>query len=447
MFKVRWISPLCLIILVFCLSLPAAPPVDRPRVDGHGKILFAGKTFTTWGEYFKSDEFRLSGRRCGTGLRPYHPGPAKRTLAAEDCSLQQTAILPEYWPVEVLTIPVVFHVIYHPGGEGNIPDQRIYDQLTALNEDFRAMPETPGANGSDTRIQFELAGITRTADESWFNDEDETAYKSALAWNPAEYLNIYLNTAGGYLGYSYYPQDQAPPELDGIVLLYEVCGGRNLEGMEPYDQGRTLTHETGHYLGLLHTFENGCGEGYTAGDLIADTNPEQEEHYGCEPTNSCGFEDPIHNYMNYTDDLCMEEFTPEQANRAVCSLQSYRPATWYYDNGENEPELFIAESRLTIYRTHQGTYFCRGVFRIGNSAGKYPSGVQVSMRWTGQTEAAEVKTSNPRGYVVFYSGEVPAIGEFILSITNLYHPDHRYPLRQQEYRSGGGLNPAFTQLQ
>jgi hypothetical protein len=194
-----------------------------------------------------------------------------------------------------------------------------------LNEDYRAVPGSMGAPDFDTKIQFELAGITRTANDVWFQDQNERQYKTQLGWDQDRYLNVYVNSSSGFLGYSYLPQDNVDKVLDGVVILFRAVGGR-YTGFDPYNQGRTLVHEIGHYLGLLHPFEGyACLDGYDAGDLIADTNSENDEHYACTQTFSCGTPDNIHNYMSYTNDACMSEFTSEQANRAVCSLLNYRP--------------------------------------------------------------------------------------------------------------------------
>lgn len=162
------------------------------------------------------------------------------------------------------------------------------------------------------------------------------AYKKALGEDQDLYLNVYSNSADGYLGYSYFPQSEAGTVLDGVVVLYEAVGGRD-NGYGNYNQGRTLVHEIGHYLGLYHTFEGGstCENSYGGGDFIVDTNAESEEHYGCTQTYTCGVADPIDNYMNYTDDSCMAGFTGEQANRAVCSLVNYRPDLYRVVNDEN----------------------------------------------------------------------------------------------------------------
>jgi hypothetical protein len=112
------------------------------------------------------------------------------------------------------------------------------------------------------------------------------------------------------------------------VILWSAFGRPALGGA-PYDQGRTLTHEVGHYLGLFHTFEGGCSTSacHTTGDRICDTASEANPEFGC-PAGavSCSSTpDPIHNYMDYTDDTCMTNFTQEQTRRMRCTLQSYRP--------------------------------------------------------------------------------------------------------------------------
>jgi hypothetical protein len=358
------------------LGLIAVPPnllsenVNKDfEIKTGGKITAGGQEFASFSEYFNSKYFKSLGRRCGVRHRDikrsdiYTPAGSK-----SDCSLSKTAIKSEYNPTNVIIIPIVFHVIYKTDGTGNISDQRIADQVEVLNEDYRAMAGTLGAKGNDSMIQFELQDITRTANNLWFRDTvvSEKAFKQALGWDQNKYLNVYTNDAGGYLGYSYLPQEEAGNYLDGVVMLYEAVGGRDLAGMDPYDQGRTLVHEIGHYLGLLHTFGDdsgpGCYTGYTAGDLIDDTNSENDEHYGCTQTYSCGTADPIHNYMNYTDDICMYEFTEEQINRVLCSIFNYRPNL--YESGEtdsiivtspNGGESWTAGTTHTVKWTSTGT--------------------------------------------------------------------------------------------
>ena len=327
MFKVKMLFPVMGLILFAAVPLTAAGEEAQQksvfRVDEQGLIYTEAGVFGSFAEYFRSDYFRLSGRRCLVKPAPYSPGLDERLRVSSDCTDNQTVIRSEYWPQNTLSMKIVFHVIQNSSGRGAVSDNQIRSQVAVLNEDFGALSGTLGERGFNTRLNFVLAGITRSVNDSWFNDRDEMAYKRALAWDPNRYINIYTNSAGGYLGYSYTPQLNAGEIHDGVVMLYEVVGGRD-SGVDVYDQGRTLVHELGHYFGLLHTFEEGCTNSYRSGDLIVDTPAEAEEHYDCIETHTCGSADPIHNYMNYTPDSCMNRFTREQANRMVCSIMTYR---------------------------------------------------------------------------------------------------------------------------
>lgn len=115
-------------------------------------------------------------------------------------------------------------------------------------------------------------------------------------------------------------------DADRVVVLHEAFGRGS--PLRPFDLGRTATHEVGHYLGLYHTFDGGCGtiSGCDrTGDLICDTNRQSTPTWGCPASaTSCGAPAPFDNYMDYSDDRCMERFTPIQARRMRCTLESYR---------------------------------------------------------------------------------------------------------------------------
>ncbi|MEQ1631630.1 MAG: zinc metalloprotease [Planctomycetota bacterium] len=273
--------------------------------------------------------------RCGTPTQFGTSNPAD----APDCGLNLTN--PAAWaPTTVLRIPVVVHVIANTGGTGNLSDTVVQSQITVLNEDFRALAGTPGAPGFDTKVEFFLAttdplgaptnGIRRYTNATWFNDTG--SYWTTIAWDTTRYLNIYTNSAGGGGTLGYVPDlPQGGSVLnttaDRVVILYSAFG-RPATGGAPYNQGRTCTHEVGHFLGLFHTFQGGCGTAscYTTGDRICDTAAEQTARFGCPTTAvSCGTPDPIRNYMDYTDDSCMTNFTAEQAARIRCTLANYRP--------------------------------------------------------------------------------------------------------------------------
>jgi len=177
-------------------------------------------------------------------------------------------------------------------------------------------------------------GITRDCNTTWFNDGG--GYFNTLAWDPNRYINVYTNNGGGALGYvPFLPADNGGANVgsnaDRIVILWDTFG-RNAPAM-PFHLGRTVTHEAGHYFGLEHTFhtQGSCGSAtppgcYTSGDLICDTNVEQSPYFGCGGDRStCSSVDPKDNYMDYSDDICMEQFTVEQVRRMRCTLENYRP--------------------------------------------------------------------------------------------------------------------------
>jgi len=307
--------------------------------------------------YLRSDYFRENGMRCGTKAPPMTRTLSVAERSVAHCASSLTSLQDEYWPTSVTyVLPVWFHVIYRSDGTGYVTDSRIRAQIQALNEDYAALAGTAGANGFNTRIQFELVGITRTVNDAWFDDDNENAYKPVLNKDPSRYVNIYTTSAAGYLGYAYFPQGSAGMWWDGIVLLHTVVGGRNNASYYPaYNQGRTLVHEMGHYLGLYHTFghsEGSCENTYTGGDLIVDTPAEGVIHYDCIQTTSCGSLDPIHNYMSYTDDSCMYQFSREQANRTVCSLVNYRQAAYQMITDPSDPVQFVPSVLMPLLLSH-----------------------------------------------------------------------------------------------
>jgi hypothetical protein len=275
------------------------------------------------------------GVRCGVPPRAQRPAPLIEIPS--DCGFEMTNPSEEYAPTTMFEIPVVVHVIEHSDGTGHLTPEQVQSQIDVLNEDFLALPGTNGAGGTDARIQFRLAtvdaeglptsGITYTVNDFWFNDNG--AYWNALAWDTRRFLNIYVNDLPeDLIGYAYPAQYGLAGLDEDRVVVDWIVFGRNAAYGPPYDQGRTATHEIGHYLGLEHTFEGGCAGGncYATGDLICDTNEVAFENYGCDTSAaSCGASDPIHNYMDYTDDLCMWEFTPEQVRRMRCTLIHWRP--------------------------------------------------------------------------------------------------------------------------
>lgn len=236
----------------------------------------------------------------------------------------------------VVTIPVVFHVVYNTSAQ-NISDALIYAQLDQLNKDYARLNSdagnTPSAFQSlatNTQIQFCLAqrdpsgaattGIVRKSTTvTSFSSNDAVKYSAQggdNAWDATKYLNIWVcNLGGGLLGYAQFPGGAAA--TDGVVVLFSSVGSLSTPGSAaPYNYGRTMTHEVGHWLNLRHIW----GDANCGNDLVSDTPTQQTSNYGCPtfPKVTCSNGpngDMFMNYMDYTDDGCMNMFTVGQASR------------------------------------------------------------------------------------------------------------------------------------
>jgi hypothetical protein len=223
------------------------------------------------------------------------------------------------------TISVYFHVINKGSGiaNGDISDAMITEQMNVLNDAY-----------APWGWSFVLTAVDRTTNATWYtagyNTTAETNMKNALRRGTADDLNIYTNNmGGGLLGWATFPSSYASnPKKDGVVILFSSLPGGNAV---PYNEGDTATHEVGHWMGLYHTFQGGCARSATSGgDLVADTPAERSPAYGC-PNNrdSCAGPklpglDPITNFMDYTDDSCMFEFSAGQDTRMDAQFTAYR---------------------------------------------------------------------------------------------------------------------------
>ena len=329
-------------IVLAASAAVASPAMQEVEYRADGSVRVDNQVFPTREAYHRSQLFQASGARCGSAPRDPALLDAMQLVAASDCTLNSTKINQDYNDSRTFVIPVVFHVIKKTDGTGDISPALLQSQIEILNQDFNAMANTPGAQGTNAKLQFTLAkldpmgnpttGFEVVTNNTYFNDPGSggtNSMKRALKWDPAHYLNVYTNDAGGggTLGYSTFPAEDAGGAEDGVDLNWEYVG-RNPPGGAPYDMGRTATHEIGHYLGLFHTFQSGCGSAsapYTSGDLIGDTVRESQANYGCSPVSSgCGGMSPIENFMDYSEDACMTKFTPEQVNRIRCSIVNYR---------------------------------------------------------------------------------------------------------------------------
>jgi PKD repeat protein len=255
----------------------------------------------------------VEGSRCGAPLQSIER--TEQVAQEVDAWLRAGGLSPE--KAGPVTIPVAVHVVAHADGYGDLTSQEISAQMQVLNQAY---------NG--TSYSFSLASTDRTYNTKWsthrYGSRDERRMKQALAVDPATTLNIYFcDIGGGLLGYATFP-DMYPEDdyRHGVVCLFaSVPGG----AAAPYNEGDTATHEVGHFLGLYHTFQGGCNN---PGDYVADTPPEASPAYGCPiGRDSCagGGADPIHNFMDYTDDDCMDRFTTDQGARMDQQMGLYRP--------------------------------------------------------------------------------------------------------------------------
>jgi hypothetical protein len=213
------------------------------------------------------------------------------------------------------TIPVWFHVVAAStdADDGWVSNKQVRDQIAVLNHTFAG-----GRGGADTGFRYRLAGTTRTVNAEWFAQETfaaEVEMKSALKRGDATTLNIYSTSGGGFLGWAYYPKIVVYKHyqvLDGVVIHFGSMPGGSIAR---FNLGFTATHEVGHWLGLAHTFEQGCqGHGDYIDDTPAEATPTSRCPIGKDTCPEPGV-DPIHNYMDYSDDACYTEFTAGQADR------------------------------------------------------------------------------------------------------------------------------------
>ncbi|WP_298284972.1 zinc metalloprotease [uncultured Lutibacter sp.] len=213
-----------------------------------------------------------------------------------------------------INIPVYVYVIYSNASQ-NISDAQVNSQISVLNADFNDtnyndVPAEFQSVGADIDINFTLATIDRQAN-STTNWGTNNAVKSAYPAVPGHLTIWVANIGGGILGYAQFPGGNA--STDGVVISPQYFGTTGT-AQAPFDKGRTATHEVGHWLNLRHIWGDGrCKQD----DFVADTPSSDGPNYGCPsyPTVNCRSNDMTMNYMDYTDDACMNMFTLGQKDR------------------------------------------------------------------------------------------------------------------------------------
>lgn len=331
-------------------------------------------------------------------------------------------------------IPVVIHVI-HDGGANNISDAQIQTQIDVLNEDFRRKTGTNGFGaGVDTDIEFCLAkkdplgkctnGIVRiNSPLSNHQTYQRSMLKQLSYWDNTRYLNMYvvknINNGNGILGYSSFPG--GPADEDGIVVKHNYFGRI---GTAASSLGRTTTHEIGHWFGLYHTFNNGCGtDTCNGGDFVCDTPPAANPNYGC-PTsvNSCTIDnlsDQVRNYLDYSNDNCKNIFTVGQRSRMHATLSTLRDTIWQPWNLDSTgcDSGYISSNCKVIadFVTHTPAICVGNTITFYNKSQNNPTAYQ----WFFQGGTPSVSSvANP---TVTY----PALGNFLVKLitTNVYGTD------------------------
>lgn len=300
--------------------------------------------------------FAQTPHRCGTQehndyLMQTRPGYAKAIEKSQKTIEEWLQKHQQYNPKSntIDTIPVVVHVVYQNATE-NISDAQVKSQIRILNEDFGRMnvdsvntPAVWQSVAGRLPYRFVLArrkpdgtattGIERVsttvASFSTNDNVKSTTTGGANSWDVTKYLNIWVCDLGNsLLGYGEFPVG-TPSNTYGFVCHYKYFGDVGT-ATAPYDKGRTTTHEIGHCFNLNHIWgdDNGACSG---SDNVADTPNQAGENYGCPTfplTDNCSSASPgvmFMNYMDYTDDACMNMFTQGQATRMVAAVTSFYP--------------------------------------------------------------------------------------------------------------------------
>lgn len=354
----------------------------------------------------------------------------------------------------VITIPVIVHVVHNgePVGQGrNLSEAQVKAQLETLNEDFRRRGGTRGFNadpaGADIEIEFCPAAIDRQGRAmaergidrvngnraNWDRDEIEGVLKPSTFWDSNKYFNIWVlefNSADRLLGYAQFPSQSSlpgiptssPASTDGVVVNYRSFGNAEkgtFPGMQaPYNLGRTLTHEVGHWLGLRHIWgDANCGD-----DFCGDTPPQASESRGCQVGRvSCGGANMVQNYMDYSDDACFTTFTSDQKARmrAVMDISPRRASLLT----ANVCGTQVVSRPVPNFRAETRRVLLGGTIRFTDLSANFPT------RWEWTFEGGTPATSTEQNPTVIYSTP----GKFKVTLQVFNSVGASEPLVRTEY--------------
>ncbi|MBL7875328.1 MAG: PKD domain-containing protein, partial [Cyclobacteriaceae bacterium] len=346
----------------------------------------------------------------------------------------------------VLFIPIIVHVVHNgePIGKGlNISQAQVQSQIEVLNEDFRKKLGTPGYNtnpvGADIEIEFCLSPVDQNGNAlaqpgihryngnkaTWTRNEIENQLKPTTIWNPNFFYNIWTLKFGGIdanlLGYAQFPDQSGlsglnpvggPASTDGVVVQYTSFGDGFPIQQPPYNQGRTLTHETGHWLGLRHIWGDG---GCTADDFVADTPLQGSESRGC-PTNKLSCDGinlaMVQNYMDYSDDACMNIFTEGQKTRIQAVMEMSPRRKTLIDANLCSP--IVADVPTANFTSDKQLVLKGGEINFTDLSTNFPTS------WAWVFEGGDPATSTARNPKVNYN--IPGIYTVSLIATNSLGP-------------------------
>jgi len=359
----------------------------------------------------------------------------------------------------LINIPVVVHVLWNIASQ-NISDAQVNSEIDVLNQDYRNL-NADGSNApasfqslrADCEVEFCLAtvdpsgnpttGITRTQTSNTSfsntaNDAKFTAQGGIDIWDRDKYLNLWVcPLGGGLLGYAQFPGGTA--NTDGVVILSTAFGNIGTAA-NPYDKGRTATHEIGHWLNLYHIWGDDAGA-CSGDDQVADTPNSGDCYYGCPayPQTSCSTTNMTMNYMDYVDDACMYMFTPGQKARIVAALNGPRasiltantcpasgsaPVADFFANVTTIP--VGGSVNFTDLSTNNPTSWSWS-FTGGTpatSTTQSPNGIVYS---TAGTYAVSLTATNSFGnntatktaYINVVNGNIPPVADFIANVTSI----------------------------
>ncbi|MCO6008778.1 zinc metalloprotease [Actinoallomurus purpureus] len=320
----RGLTGLFGVIIASCAAVPGSARVQPV----HGTAAACARRTSAARSTRPADGDALTPEQARAMLRDFTDALRARYGVADERALAAAHRVPAR-----VVIPLRFHVLTD-GRYGRLSRSAVDQQVAVLNASYggrlagaggAARSASKSSAGADTGVSFRLDGVDVTTNAQWFErpHDHRVPIESALARGGFGTLNLYTAAVGSeMLGFSTFPQwARDRPGLGGVVVDYRSLPG----GPFPhFDRGLTAVHEIGHWLGLFHTFENGC---QPPGDGVDDTPYEALPTIGCpaaKDTCPAPGADPVHNFMDYGFDSCMREFTPGQGLRIRTMWAAYR---------------------------------------------------------------------------------------------------------------------------